>query len=102
MGVFVPLQKYHKSYHKESLCQIAWVYLKIHTLVNKSMAKSDDYLKFPLGVLLASFSLFRTTLRKVPRSRYNLEMISFNLVPRNLINIKVTRKDISGDSAHRL
>ena len=42
------------------------------------------------------------TLKKFPWSGFNVEMISFNLIPRILILIKVTQKYVFGDSAHRL
>ena len=87
-----PNKKYHKAYYNESLCKISCVYTKIHILLKESnCTRSDDFLQFWVDVFLARFSLFGTTLKEEPLSRYNLEKIIFKMVPRNLIPLKVTR-----------
>ena len=58
------------------------------------LGKIIHRLKFPkfwVGALLAFFEQFLKKVSPSRLTRCNLEMISFNLVPRNLILIKVTR-----------
>ena len=53
------IQKYHKAYYV-SLCQIS-----VGLYQNNTSVENDDFLKYWVGVLLARFSPFQTTLKKV-------------------------------------